>query len=537
MTHSPSAPKPLPLRLRSAQVHPAPSPCASSSLVAGSVVLLLGAAMAAQTAPRERAFTCAVPTRVSAVLREDAARPIHTRAPRRELGVTGAERPTILVPEAWTWCIEPLVPADLDGESLRKIAAAAAAARAPALSLAGCTRLTDADLAPLADIASLRQLDLSDCPQLGAGVLTHLRRLPALAWLRTDGSGVEAGSEAAPATLRGPALDQRVAAVMKEQGLIGVALAVVAEGRIAYARGYGLADREAGKPVRPGSTSFRWASISKPVTAVAALQLHEQGRLDLDADVRELVPEFPAKPQTITARQLLTHQAGIVHYRNGDVVRSERTYDAEHPFADVVTALDTFKESPLVCVPGSRHSYSTHGYILLGAVTQRAGAAAFWTQVREHIAAPLGMASFQPDYPWVDIPDRTQGYRKLAGVVARSSDEDVSWKLPGGGFTSTVVDLARFAQGLLDGSLLRAETQAAMFTAQATADGKATRYGLGIGVGDLDGDACVRHSGAQDKTRTNLVILPGRQLAVAVMCNSEWAELGDLTTDLLRLAR
>lgn len=490
----------------------------------------------AQAAVRAQAQVhCDVPTRVVATLRVATSQPILTRAPRRELGVLGKGLPAVAIPDTWTWALEPIAPDQLDADGLRTLCAAAAFA--PALSLAHCTQLRDQDLRALAPLRHLRQLDLSGCTGLTAAAWSTLRELPALEWLRLDGTALEHADAPAFGKLRHAALEARIHQAIANQQLIGLAVAVVADGRIVYARGFGLADRSEQQPVRAGGTSFRWASISKPVTAIAALQLAEQGKLDLDADVRTLVPEFPAKPFPITARQLLTDQGGIVHYTNGEVIRTERSYDTPHPFHDVVTALDTFKESPLVCEPGTKHSYTTHGYILLGAVVQRAGGASYWQQVRERIATPLGMTTFVPDYPGPTPAPRTRGYRKPLGVVVPSADADVAWKLPGGGFTSTVVDLARFAQGLLDGSLLSEATQTSMCTAQTTRDGQRTKYGLGIGVGRVDGQPAISHSGAQDQTRTNLVIVPGKQIAVAVMCNSEWAKLDAFTDELVKLVR
>lgn len=343
----------------------------------------------------------------------------------------------------------------------------------------------------------------------------------------------QAPSQASTRTAR---FDAAVEAAMHEQDLVGVGVAIVIAGDIVHARGYGFADREQQVPVDADKTLFRWASISKPVTAVAALQLVEQGKVTLDTEVRELLPTFPRKPWPITLRQLLCHQGGIVHYENGKVVRTERRYDAEHPFADVQLALDTFQESPLVCEPGTRFSYSTHGYILVGAMVQRAGGAGYWQQVRDRIATPLAMTTFRPDYQWEAIPGRARGYRRVLGAVVPSSDTDVSWKLPGGGFVSNVVDLARFAQGLLRGALLQPQTQAQMFTVQATADGKATGYGLGIGVGRFAGERRLRHTGSQEKTRTDLMLFPERKVAVAVMTNSEHAKLASLAEALASIA-
>ncbi|MFO0809084.1 MAG: serine hydrolase domain-containing protein [Gemmataceae bacterium] len=317
------------------------------------------------------------------------------------------------------------------------------------------------------------------------------------------------------------AVEAAVGAEMQRQKLIGVAVAVVADGQLAYARGFGFADRERYVPVT-GATLFRWASVSKPVTAIAAMQLVEQGKLGLDDDVRKYVPEFPEKDETITVRQLLCHQGGIVHYTNGKVVVTERKYDAEHPFADVVTALDTFKDSPLVARPGTKYSYTTHGYILLSAVVQRAGSRTFADQVLERVARPLGMESFRPDYQWEAISGRAVGYVRKGDEIARSTDTDVSWKLGGGGYLSNVADMARFGAGLIDRKLLRPETAARMWEPQKTADGKETTYGLGFQVEHKNGRLTVAHSGAQEKTRTQLIVLPHEGRAVAVMTNSEY---------------
>jgi CubicO group peptidase (beta-lactamase class C family) len=277
---------------------------------------------------------------------------------------------------------------------------------------------------------------------------------------------------------------------------------------------------------------FRWASISKPVAAVAAMQLALAEKLDLDRDVRSYVPEFPEKPWPITARQLLCHQGGVVHYTNGKVVRTKTQYDRVHPFADSVVALDMFKESDLVAEPGTTFSYTTHGYMLLGAVVQRAGEAPFAEQVRRRIAEPARMTTFQPDYQWVEIPHRAVGYRKLGDAVSPTTNTDVSWKLPGGGFISTVGDLARFTTALMDDTLLPAEARERMWTNQERRDGKSTGYGLGFGVSVVDGKRRVAHSGSQEKTRTLMQFFPDERIAVVLMTNSEWAKLDPLAAAL-----
>ncbi len=331
------------------------------------------------------------------------------------------------------------------------------------------------------------------------------------------------------------AVDAVMETQLREQQIVGAAVGVIVDGRVRMLKGYGWADREAKIPVDE-HTLFRWASISKPLTAVAALQLWERGRLDLDADVRALVPEWPDKGTPITTRQLLGHQGGIVHYSNGPVVRTRRSYDSPHPFADVVQALDTFKESPLVAAPGEKYSYTTHGFMLLSAVVERAGREPFAKQVDDRIAKPLRLHTLQPDYQWIDIPGRTIGYRRVLGVVVRSTDTDVSWKLGGGGYISNIGALTEFGAALLRGELVRPATRDMMWTPQRTRDGKATRYGMGFSVTQENGRTLVGHSGSQEKTKTYLLMDPAANIGVAVMCNSEHADPGKIVRALLPLA-
>jgi CubicO group peptidase (beta-lactamase class C family) len=279
------------------------------------------------------------------------------------------------------------------------------------------------------------------------------------------------------------------------------------------------------------ATLFRWASVSKPITAIAAMQLAERGKLDLDADVRKYVPEFPDKGVKITARELLGHQGGIVHYDNGPVIRTERKYTMPHPFADVINALDTFKESPLVNAPGDKFSYSTYGFVLLSAVVQRAGGEPFAQQVRERIIEPLGLKTLQPDYQWLNLPHRAVGYRKEGKKIVPSTDTDVSWKLGGGGYISDIGDFAGFAKGLIDRRLISAQSEQLMWTPQTLRNGERTGYGLGFEVDThKDGRLRVAHNGSQEKSRTRLVIYPRERRGVVVMTNSEWVDPGKFST-------
>ena len=344
----------------------------------------------------------------------------------------------------------------------------------------------------------------------------------------------------------GERVDKAMRDEMAGQELIGLAVGIIQDGQIAYLKGYGLANREQRLPVTR-QTMFRWASISKSLTAVAAMQLWERGDLDLKREARSYVPEFPDKGTPIRVRHLLCHQGGIVHYTNGKVIRTNRDYPVAHPFENVIYALDTFKESPLVNKPGEKYSYSTRGYMLVSAVVERAGKQKFAHQVRDRTAKPLKLATLQPDYQWEEIPHRAVGYRQRGGQVEVSTNTDVSWKLGGGGFISNIDDLAKFAAGLLNHRLVKPATRQKMWARQMTSGGEQTKYALGFSFnhyrnGELHtwsangtGIEIVGHSGSQEKTKTWMALWPQKKLGVVVMSNSEYASPRRLAGRLLEV--
>jgi len=331
------------------------------------------------------------------------------------------------------------------------------------------------------------------------------------------------------------AIDLAVVAEMEKQEVVGLAIGVIQDGKVVYTQGYGYADRSKKRKVND-STLFRWASVAKPMTAVAAMQLVEAGKLDLDEDIRILVPEYPDKGEVITMRQILGHLGGMPHYQDG-IIKSEVEYKLKHPFEDVVVALDNFKETPLVSTPGNSYHYSTHGFILASAAIQRAGEEQFAKQVEKRIAKPLKMHSLEPDYQWKSRSKRAKGYKKVNGKVVESTNTDVSWKLGAGGWMSNIGDLAKFAAGLMGDELVSQESKNMMWEQQKDAAGKGTGYGLGFGVSMQDNSLKVSHSGAQEKTRTRMVIYPSmdspvvsKNHGVVIMTNSEYVNPGVFST-------
>jgi serine beta-lactamase-like protein LACTB, mitochondrial len=331
------------------------------------------------------------------------------------------------------------------------------------------------------------------------------------------------------------AVDTAVKAEMEKQQIVGSAVGIIRDGEIVHLKGYGLADREKKVPVSTDSV-FNWASNSKPLAAVLAMQLVEAKKLDLDDDVRKYVPEFPDKASTITTRHLLCHQSGITHYVNGKVIPTERSHVFDDYF-DPIHSLDKFNRSPLIFKPGEKTDYSSYAYILLSAVVQRAGKEPFDKQIVNRIAKPLMLSSLELDVETKGQKHWTVGYAKGgSGVVAPVSEEAHYWKHGAGGYKSNVGDFARWAKGLLDRKLVSEKTEATMWERQKTSDGKLTSWGLGFTV-DEQGGLRVAHNGSQPETTTRMVLYPKSRQGVVVMTNCRHASPTAISTAVFAALR
>jgi CubicO group peptidase (beta-lactamase class C family) len=149
----------------------------------------------------------------------------------------------------------------------------------------------------------------------------------------------------------------------------GFSVAVAVNGRVVWTQGYGYADLEQKVPVTP-ETKFRIGSVSKSLTAAAVARLAQEGKLDVDAPVQRYVPTFPDKGVVITTREVGGHLAGIRPYNDGE-------FETCAHYANVVDALDIFKNDPLIAPPGTKFSYSSYGFNLISAVVRGAAGESF----------------------------------------------------------------------------------------------------------------------------------------------------------------
>lgn len=327
---------------------------------------------------------------------------------------------------------------------------------------------------------------------------------------------------------------EAVAAFMKESRAPGVSVAVVEDGTLAWAQGWGYADLEGG--VRASSTTlYRLGSLSKSLTGAGAARLWERGALDLDAPVRKYCPAFPEKEAPITTRQLLGHLGGVRHYKS-DAQEDPETGNVRH-FADPVAGgLSFFASDPLVEKPGTKFRYTTQGFTVVGCAMEGASGRKFVDLMREEVLVPAGMTTAREDDRFAIVPGRTRFYSKDSSGTVRNADFlDSSYKIPGGGFIGSVLDMARFEEALLSGALMKTATRDAAWTSQRTSAGEETGYGWGFGVYRQGGRLVVGHSGGQQGTSTDFRIAPAERTGTVVMANMNDVDAKALDLKLLEV--
>ncbi len=282
-----------------------------------------------------------------------------------------------------------------------------------------------------------------------------------------------------------------------------------------WVKGFGYADLENKTPAKAES-AYRFASVQKSMTAVAVLQLAEQGKINLDEEIQTYVPYFPKKKYPITIRQLLGHLGGTPHYVNRDVEQHIK----EHKTTREAVAI--FENFDLVAEPGTKYSYSSYGYILLGAAIEGASKQSYADYMREHIWQPLGMNDTRMDDPLEIIPNRARGYQLVNGELKNSEFIDVSSRFAAGGTRGTVVDLLKFLKGLNDGKLLSKENMNLMYAPGRTRGGQPTGYAMGWLIPPFKNRrSIVVNDGGQQETRTFILNFPEKNFAIAFAMNVE----------------
>jgi CubicO group peptidase (beta-lactamase class C family) len=296
----------------------------------------------------------------------------------------------------------------------------------------------------------------------------------------------------------------------------GAAVLVAQGDRVMYRAARGMSDLELGVVMAPEHV-FRIGSITKQFTAVAILQLMEQGKLKLDDDITVHIPEYPTNGKRITVEMLLNHTSGIRSYtdmKEFDPLTQRRDVRPEEIMA-------FFMNEPPEFEPGTQWRYNNSGYVLLGIIIERITGRSYAEYVEEEFFAKLGMKRSSYGRDDVLIPGRAKGYGRGGDGFWNAGTISLTWPYAAGSLMSTVDDLHTWNRAVFGGKLLKAETLKRAHTEKVIPGFGPTRYGHGWMLGNVQGVASIEHGGGINGFVTHGLYLPAEDLYVAVLTNRE----------------
>jgi len=306
-----------------------------------------------------------------------------------------------------------------------------------------------------------------------------------------------------------------VAEAMAGYKVPGAAIAVIENGEVILARGYGYANLEHGILVTT-ETIFQSGSVGKQFTAVVVMLLVEEGKLGLDDSITKWLPKAPKAWKPITIRHLLNHTAGLPGIN--DV--PDTHLDLRRDYTDDELAAAAFKLK-LLFPPGVRWAYSNDGYDLLGIVIAKASGHFYGDLLRDRVFAPLGMKTARVIDEEDLIPGRAAGYR-----IKNNEIKNQEWVAPShnrsaaGGLYLSLKDFIAWDKGLREKALLKAESWAAIYEPGRLIKGYTAPYGFGWNLSEYAGRAHYWHSGGWQGFRAQISRFGPDDRTVLVLCNS-----------------
>lgn len=306
---------------------------------------------------------------------------------------------------------------------------------------------------------------------------------------------------------------------MTSRHIPGLSLAVVRDGKVVLAKGYGMANLELSVPATE-KTNYLIASITKTFTAVATMMLFEEGKISLDDSISKHLSDLPTAWNPVTIRQLLNHTSGINDYVSHPkppcaVGKSESDYAAPDVLKEVACL-------PMDFAPGERWSYNNTGYHLLGMLIEKVSGKTYEQFLRERIFVPLGMSETRLINYTELVANRANGYSWRNGAYRNARQMNPVVEFATGGLISTVLDMAKWDAALNGERLLKRTTFKEMWKNAKLNNGNVVpSYGLGFGLTPFRGRKRVGHTGGIPGFATALQHFLDEKITVIVLTNAD----------------
>lgn len=312
----------------------------------------------------------------------------------------------------------------------------------------------------------------------------------------------------------------------------GAAVMVTHKGKTLYHKAFGMANLELDVPMRPEHV-FRIGSVTKQFTAAAILKLAEEGKLNIQDELTQFLPDYPTHGKKITVEHLLTHTSGIQSYTDmpeWDPATHRKDFTPEE-------LINYFKDKPMNFDPGTEFRYNNSGYVLLGYIIEKASGKTYGEYIRDAFFKPLGMKNSYYGDTEPLIKNRAAGYSQgdVEGTLVNSPFLSMTQPYAAGSLLSTVEDLNIWSQALHGGKVLQPASYQAMITPYKLSSGAPNRYAYGLQLGNLLGSLTIEHSGGIHGFLSDMVYLPKEELCVAILTNCDCEPPSNLTARVAAL--
>ena len=321
------------------------------------------------------------------------------------------------------------------------------------------------------------------------------------------------------------ALDKFIAGELKSRGLVGLSAALMIDGKIVLAKGYGQS--VIGGAAATAETPFAIGSITKQFTSACILKLGEAGKLDVTDKVAKYYLGL-TRAGDITLLDLMNHVSGYHDYYPLDFV--------DRPMMKAIDAdelIRRFAGRPLDFEPGSRYSYSNTGFVILGRIVEKVSGQPFGRFLQDQILTPLGLkhTCYEPD---ADQPGLAHGYTTFALTGPdKAVPEAKHWIAAAGAIYSTGADLAAWDLALMTGKVLKPASYALMTQTRLLTDGRVSWYGCGLSLSVRNGRQVLAHGGAVAGFVASNTAVPSTRSAAVLLSNLDSGQTNAIYAKLI----
>lgn len=307
----------------------------------------------------------------------------------------------------------------------------------------------------------------------------------------------------------------------------GAVLLIAKEGKPVYRKAFGMANMQLTVPMKEDYV-LAIGSTTKQFTAVAIMQLVQDGKINLKDDIKKYLPDYNTHGKTITIENLITHTSGITSFTEIDTFA--KLVNTDITLKEMV---GIFQDEPLLFEPGTDWSYSNSGFNLAGMIIEKVSGMSYGDYLEKNIFDPLRMSSTTLGSKQKIIPRFVNGYDAMSVDYAPASEFSWTWPYAAGQIVSNVDDMLKWDEALYGNKILKQQYLQQAFTNYTLSTGEKANYGYGWAIGEYGGKKIIRHGGAISGFLSDAIRIPDDHIYMIMISNNTKQRPDDVMNPIL----